>query len=149
MKTDEYNLRLVLHILYLTGNYLQKSRFQNKKLNNSTQEFKLKILNSKNLETSENLATFISNIVSCDLDDLLVLKMLHSINFKDPLDQQNIKRTIANTLLCTYSNLSIPVEECSVTNKSYLLTLIIQNVYQYYKLKYSLTVNVEKNYYEP
>jgi hypothetical protein len=139
----------MLHILYLTGDYLQKNRFRNKKLNASTQSFKLKLLNSKNLETSEDLLTFIADIVSCDLDDLLILKVLYSVNFKDTLDQQNAKRTIPNTLLCIYSNLSISMEDYNITNKSYLLTLIIQNIYQYYKLKYELTVNVAKNYYEP
>jgi hypothetical protein len=139
----------MLHILYLTGNYLQKNRFRNKKLKTTTQEFKLKLLNSKNLKTSQNLFTVITDIVSCDLDDLLILKVLYAINFKDPLDQQNIKRTIPNTLLSTHSDLTISMEDYNLSNKSYLLTLIIQNVYQYYKLKYYLTVNVEKNYYEP
>jgi hypothetical protein len=139
----------MLHILYLTGEYLKKNRFRNKKLNTITQSLKLKLLNSKNLETSENLTTVIADIVSCDLDDLLILKMLYSINFRDPLDQQNAKRTIPNTLLCIYSTLSISMADYSITNKSYLFTLIIQHIYQYYKLKYYLTVNVAKNYYEP
>jgi hypothetical protein len=149
MKTDEHNLRLVLHMLYLTGDYLQKSRFRDKKLNNITQELKLKLLNSKNLKTSENLTTFITDVINCDLDDLVLLKVLYSINFKDPLDQQDIKRTIPNTLLCTWSNINIFMEDYRVTSKSYMLTLIIQNIYQYYKLKYSLTANVEKNCYDP
>jgi hypothetical protein len=139
----------MLHILYLTGDYLKNNRFRSKKLSTTTQAFKLKLLNSKNLETSEDLITFIADIVSCDLDDLLILKVLYSLNFKDPFDQQNTKRTIPNTLLCIYSNLSISMEDFNITNKSYLLTLIIQNIYRYYKLKYYLAVNVENNSYKP
>jgi hypothetical protein len=146
MKSDEYSLRLMLHILYLTGDYLQKNRFQNKKLHTITKQLKLKLLHSKNLETSDTLITFITNTISCDLDDLLILKVLYSINFKDSLDQQNIKRTIPKALLCTYSNISRSMGDCRLTNKSYLLTLIIQNIYQYYKLKYCLAVDVEENY---
>jgi hypothetical protein len=149
MKKDEHTLRLMLHILSLTGEYLQKSRFKNKKLGTTTQQFKLKLLNSKSFEPSEALIVFITDVVSRDLDDLLLLKVLYSINFKDSLDQQSIKRTIPNTLLCTYSNLRISKEDYNAANKSYLLTLIIQNIYQYYKFKYYLEEHVEKNCYEP
>jgi hypothetical protein len=149
MKKDEHTLRLMLHILSLTGEYLQKSRFKNKKLGTTTQQFKLKLLNSKSFEPSEALIVFITDVVSCDLDDLLLLKVLYSINFKDSLDQQSIKRTIPNMLLCTYSNLRISKEDYNAANKSYLLTLIIQNIYQHYQFKYYLEEHVEKNYYDP
>jgi hypothetical protein len=149
MKNDKADLNSMLKILYLSADHLQKNKFRKTKLSTITQEFKLKLLNSKNLENSEKLNIFITDLVNCDLDDLLILKVLYSINFKETLDQQNIKRTIPNTLLCTYSSLSLALATCDVTDKSYLLTLIIQNAYQYYKLKYYLTVNVEKNCYEP
>jgi hypothetical protein len=136
MKNDKDDRSSMLKILYLSGDHLQKNKFRKTKLSTITQEFKLKLLNSKNLENSAKLNTVITDLVNCDLDDLLILKVLYSINFKDTLDQQNIKRTIPNTLLCTYSSLSLSLTNCDVTDKSYLLTLIIQNIYQYYKLKY-------------
>jgi hypothetical protein len=147
MKNDTDELSLMLRILYLSGDHLQKNKFRKKKLSTVTQEFKLKLLNSKDLENSERLNTLITNLVSCDLDDLLVLKLLYSVNFKDVLDQQNIKQTLPNTLLCGYSSLSISIANGKITDKSYLLTLIIQNIYQYYKLKYY--EHLEKEVYKP
>jgi hypothetical protein len=147
MKNDTDELSLMLRILYLSGDHLQKNKFRKKKLSTVIQEFKLKLLNSKDLENSERLNTLITNLVSCDLDDLLVLKLLYSVNFKDVLDQQNIKQTLPNTLLCGYSSLSISIANGKITDKSYLLTLIIQNIYQYYKLKYY--EHLEKEVYKP
>ena len=144
MKSDAYELTMMLKVLLVTGDHLQKHRFEAKKLNTFTQECKLKMLNTTDTKTNAQLRNFIIRLINDDLDKLLLLKMLYWVNCKDALDQRNENRSIINTLLCTYYNLTTSVKSFNKTDKSYVLTLIIQNIYQYYKLNYLLKVNVEK-----
>lgn len=145
MESINVQLCTVLKVLFSTGDYVQKNRFRDNKLQNVIQEFRLKLLQSHKCKDDQSVSNFVSDIIMYDLDTLFILKILYWLNFKDRMNQGSENRSIFKALIYTYSdiinsNSNFPSEE-----KSYLLTLIVQHIYQYYNLNANLNVNVEKN----
>jgi hypothetical protein len=136
MTKNPSQLELMLVILALTNEILKTNSKHNFLFKPSTQEFKLKILNSIKISNINSLKKPTSSSFNSDLN--LLLKLLYSLNFKDSSDQRYLNRTVMNTL--RWINLSIN-SQIYVSNKnstleqSYFFTLLIQHLYQTYTLK--------------
>jgi hypothetical protein len=143
MDSNYSQLNLMIKILYLSGDFLKKNNYKSLNLQNYLQEFKLKLLSSESPLELEYLNANLNRLVKQDLDTLLLLKILHTINFQDSLDQQHSNRSLLNTIDCTYSKItnSLTNDEIESLEKDpYILTLLIQNLYTFYKIYYQVKV---------
>ena len=137
---------LIKKLFYLSSKYAEKDKYKTFNIKKHIQNFKLKTLKSnRNLE---QVNKSINRLVTYDIDTLLILKILHFINFKDKLDQQYLNNALLKTLLYTYLKVNLNTNEFDNTNKSYLISLIIQNLYLHYKLTQSVNGDFEKNVYK-
>lgn len=128
MTKNPSQLELMLVILALTNEILKTNNKRNFLFKPSTQEFKLKILNSLKKPTSS----------SFDSDLNLLLKLLYSLNFKDSSNQQYLNRTVMNTLRWINRSITSQIytsNKNSTLEQSYFFTLLIQHLYQTYTLK--------------
>ena len=136
MTKNPSQLELMLVILALTNEILKTNNKHNFLFKTSTQEFKLKILNSIKISNINSLKKPTSSSFDSDLN--ILVKLLYSLNFKDSSDQHYLNRTIINTL--RWINLSITSQiytsnKNSTFEQSYFFTLLIQHLYQTYTLK--------------
>lgn len=145
MGNNNTQLTILLKILLSSSEYIQKTRFQKTKLKTIIQEFRLKELELAEIEKTKTLDTIISDRILTNLDILVILKLLQWINFKDSFDQRCENRIIVKNLIHTYFDLKNSSIHLKLEDKSYLITLIIQNIYHYYNLHNESPVNVEKS----
>lgn len=138
------HLGTLFKILFLSSEYIQRTRFQKTKLKTIIQAFRFKALELSETEKTNTLNTIISERILTNLDILVILKLLQWINFKDSFDQRCENRSIIKNLIHTYFDLKNSAIHLELEDKSYLLTVIIQNIYHYYNLNPELPVNVEK-----
>lgn len=141
--SDYSQLTLIIKLFYLSGDHVKKHDYKSADLKNYVQEFKLKILNTENVEELSLLNNSLNTLIKKDLDTLLLLKIIYTINFKDLIDQNHSNRTLLNTVDSTYSKLTnaLTEQEFEYLEKNpYLVTLIIQNLYFFYKIYHQLNV---------
>lgn len=146
MTNNYFQSHLIIKLLYLTGDYLKKNTHKKTSIETYLQEFKLKLLLSENRIDLELLNVYLNQLIKKDLDTLLVLKFLYTLNFKDSLDQQYSNRTLVNIIKYTGSNINTYLKYNDVEQSEtdpYLNTVLIQNLYFFYKIYHQL--NIEKN----
>jgi hypothetical protein len=145
MDYNHYQKAIMMKLLYISGDYIKKSNYTNPDLQHYLQEFKLKLLTTTKLSEIKALNKHLNILIRKDIDNLLLLKLLHLINFQDSLNQHHSNRTVLNIINGTYSKLTStlnPNKSLVLEKDAYILTLLIQNLYMFYTIHHQL--NVEK-----
>jgi len=145
MDYNHYQKAIMMKLLYISGDYIKKSNYTNPDLQHYLQEFKLKLLTTTKLSEIKALNKHLNILIRKDIDNLLLLKLLHLINFQDSLNQNHSNRTVLNIINGTYSKLTStlnPNKSLVLEKDAYILTLLIQNLYMFYTIHHQL--NVEK-----